>query len=95
MVYVHVTVNPLLSPPGAYYFQALLSEGLNREGSLKERRGVFILTKHITSSFLKINGDRLGPQNEGSILTQQLSLVNKKRICYEANAYIFSVCQKN
>ena len=67
MVYVHVTVNPLLSPPGAYYFQALLSGGLDREGSLKERRGYLFLAKHITSSFLKINGVRRGPQNEGSI----------------------------
>ena len=34
------TVNPLLSPPGAYFLQALLRwGGLNREGGLKERCG--------------------------------------------------------
>ena len=36
------TVNPLLSPPGAYFLQALLRwGGLNREGGLKERGGLF------------------------------------------------------
>ena len=34
------TVNPLLSPPGAYLFQALLRGGLNREGGLKREGGL-------------------------------------------------------
>ena len=45
------TVNPLLSPPGgAYFFQALLKEGLIERGRLKERRGLFNLAKCITCS---------------------------------------------
>ena len=39
-IYIEIylsTVNPLLSPPGAYFLQALLRwGGLNREGGLKE-----------------------------------------------------------
>ena len=31
-----ITVNPLLSPPGAYLFQAHLRGVLNRDGGLKE-----------------------------------------------------------
>ena len=42
-IYIEIylsTVNPLLSPPGAYFLQALLRwGGLNREGGLKERWG--------------------------------------------------------
>ena len=30
----HITVNPLLSPPGAYFFQALLRGGLIERGGL-------------------------------------------------------------
>ena len=46
------TVNPLLSPPGgAYFFQALLKEGLiERGGRLKERGGLFNVAKRITCS---------------------------------------------
>ena len=35
----HITVNPLLSPPGAYFFQALLRGGLIERGGLKSERG--------------------------------------------------------
>ena len=42
------TVNPLLSPPGAYFFQALLRGGLIERGGLKEGGGLFNLAKRIT-----------------------------------------------
>ena len=45
------TVNPLLSPPGAYFLQALLRwGGLNREGGLKERGGGLFEAKRINGS---------------------------------------------
>ena len=34
------TVNPLLSPPGGLFFQALLTGGLIERGGLKERGGL-------------------------------------------------------
>ena len=34
------TVNPLLSHQGAYFFQALLTGGLNIEGGLKREGGL-------------------------------------------------------
>ena len=48
------TVNPLLSPPGAYFFQALL-----REGGLKREGGLFNLAKHITCSKNTVVSDRV------------------------------------
>ena len=44
------TVNPLLSPPGAYFFQALLRGGLIERGGLKEKGGLFNLAKRMTCS---------------------------------------------
>ena len=45
-IYIEIylsTVNPLLSPRGAYFLQALLRwGGLNREGGLKERGGAYL-----------------------------------------------------
>ena len=55
-IYIEIylsTVNPLLSPPGAYFLQALLRwGGLNREGGLKER-GVGL------SEAKRINGSKV------------------------------------
>ena len=39
----NTTVNPLLSPPGGLFFSSTFEAGLNREGGLKEREGLFNL----------------------------------------------------
>ena len=38
-----ITVNPLLSPPGAYLFQAHLRGGLNRDGGGLFDRGAYLI----------------------------------------------------
>ena len=52
-IYIEIylsTVNPLLSPPGAYFLQALLRwGGLNREGGLKERWGGAYLRRNAST----------------------------------------------
>ena len=35
----HITVNPLLSPPGSLFFSSTFEGGLSREGGLKVRGG--------------------------------------------------------
>ena len=35
----HITVNPLLSPPGSLFFSSTFEGGLNREGGLKSEGG--------------------------------------------------------
>ena len=67
------TVNPLLGPPGAYFFQALLRGGLNREGGLKERGGLFNLAKCI-------NGTKVSP--DGLVVTGRFTPFsnNKKMV---------------
>ena len=35
----HITVNPLLSPPGRLFFSSTFEGGLNREGGLKSEGG--------------------------------------------------------
>ena len=44
-----ITVNPLLSPLGAYLFQAHLRGGLIETGGLFERGGLFNLGKTMVS----------------------------------------------
>ena len=43
------TVNPLLSPPGGYLFQAHLRGGLIETGGIFERRGLFNLEMTMVS----------------------------------------------
>ena len=43
------TINPLLSPPGAYLFEAHLREGLMETGGLLERGGLYNLETTMVS----------------------------------------------
>ena len=43
----HITVNPLLSPPGSLFFSSTFEGGLNREGGLKsEGGGAYLIQIH-------------------------------------------------
>ena len=57
------TVNPLLSPRGAYFLQALLRwGGLNREGGLKERGGGGLFEAKRISGSKVSRGRTCGPR---------------------------------
>ena len=78
----HLTVKALLSPRGAYLISDLPEGGLNREGGLLERGGLFTKSsdKDIFGSFSVLLSHSL--RNQGTIL--RLKYVNSTQSLFQS-----------
>ena len=43
----HITVNPLLSPPGSLFFSSTFEGGLIERGELKSEGGAYLIQIHV------------------------------------------------